>query len=552
MNIDVLMKIVKKKSRIFLYYSYLIEVIFSLSSSVLIAEALSEMISAIIYQQNQDEITRKLTFFVCVSLGLIFLSVVNKFNLFFRTKKTAYCIENEVYNYFFKVKYYDNIKKDEMQANITKTLIEYNSLYFSTISLMIGTSVTVVASVIYSIIITPYSLVVFAFMFIFLMIILKGKFDNIPEIRGNITKYNNDLYRNLWEGIENLEIEQFLNFESIFSRYKRNIKSLVKNRIEYNRIMVRADFLAQFGNIASIILMVLLGMTFYGFNVNSISKILPLLIIIPSVSTGIFTIPSLITNSRNIKGIKKYLNSYFIFECSNELEISELEKIHIDSLKIENVVFSYNNIHNILDGVTFELKRGQITTFIGENGCGKSTLFKICALLIPIKTGRFCICNEEGKDWIIDSLNDFNEDYRKQYWKQIHYIESLPRIIPASLEKNIILNDLYDESRFVMALKKAGLKEFEKRDLIDVRSISDGEAQKIVFARIFYHKYDIIFLDESTSHMDPQAEEKIMCEFKEFIKKENIIVAAVSHKDSFNKYSDKIYKMEQGKISILL
>lgn len=61
-----------------------------------------------------------------------------------RTKKTAYEIENEAYDYFFKIRYYDKVKKDEMQAYITRSLIEYNSLYFSTINETIRASVTIV------------------------------------------------------------------------------------------------------------------------------------------------------------------------------------------------------------------------------------------------------------------------------------------------------------------------------------------------------------------------------------------------------------------------
>ena len=552
MNIDKLMKKIKVKLKMFLCINYLVEIMYAFVSSVLIAKSLSGMISTIIYRESQEEVVQKLVLFSCVSLGIVFLSFLNKLNGFFQTKKTAYEIENEVYDYFYKIRYYDSIKKDEMQAYITRTLIEYNSLYFSTISEAVRVSVTIVVSVLYSMTITPYSIIVVIFIVGLLLIILNGKLDKVPEIREGITRYNNELYRNLWEGIENLEIERFLNPNAIFERYSENTKMLVEKRIEYNKIVVRADFLSQFGNILSVILMVIIGILIYGFHGDSIGKILPLVIIIPNISAGIFTIPTLLTNKRNIKGIRNFLNSYFVFECSGDGKPEKDEELQVGSMKVDHMFFSYNNKENILDGVSLEFVPGNITTIVGENGCGKSTLLKLCALLMPVKEGEICICNKKGDDIVIDSCNSYSESDRKKYWKQVYYMDSLPQIIPASLEKNITLNDLYDEERFKTAIKKAELKNFQKRDFIDVHSISDGEAQKIAFARIFYHKYNVIFLDESTSHMDPQTEEKVMREFRNFVREEQIIAVAVSHKNSFNIYSDVIFRMEQGKISTII
>ena len=198
MNIDHIIKKVKSKLRGFLWINYLVEIIYAVVSSVLIVNALSRMISAIIYRESHEQVVQNLVFFCVVSLGIIFLSFLNKLNTFIRTKKTAYEIENEMYAYFFKIRYYNNIQKDEMQAYLTRSLIEYNSLYFSTVNETIRVSVTIVVSVIYSMSITPYSMFVVLFIAAILWLVLKGKLDKVPVLREDIAKYNNELYRNLW------------------------------------------------------------------------------------------------------------------------------------------------------------------------------------------------------------------------------------------------------------------------------------------------------------------------------------------------------------------
>lgn len=552
MNIDHVIKKIKSKLRGFLWINYLVEIIYAVVSSVLIVNALSRMISAIIYRESHEQVVQNLVFFCVVSLGIIFLSFLNKLNTFIRTKKTAYEIENEMYAYFFKIRYYNNIQKDEMQAYLTRSLIEYNSLYFSTVNETIRVSVTIVVSVIYSMSITPYSMFVVLFIAAILWLVLKGKLDKVPALREDITKYNNELYRNLWEGIENLEIERFLNPTAIFEHYCENTKMLVDRRVKYNKIVVRADFLTQFGSILSVIFMVITGILIYGFHEDSIGRILPLVLIIPNISSGIFAIPALLTNKRNIKGIGNFLNSYFVFEYSSDEASEKNEALQASSIQVNHTVFSYDDKENILDGVSVEFVPGSITTIIGENGCGKSTLLKLCALLIPVKEGEIRICNKEGADLVITSDNHYSESGRKNYWKQIYYMDASPQIIPTSLEKNIILNDLYEKDRYEEALRKAGLSDFDKRDFIDVHSISDGEAQKIAFARIFYHHYRVILLDESTAHMDPQTEEKIMEEFQRLVREEQVIAVAVSHKNSLNRYSDSIFGLEQGNLSVTI
>ncbi len=551
MNIDNILKKINKELFIFLAGSYFCEAVQAFFSSILITQALSNLLISVIFYFNKDDILKKMLFFCLVSLGLICITFINKLFVFFRTKKTVYFIENEAYQYFFEIQYYNNIKKDEIQAYITKSLIEYNSLYFSTISGIIRVVVTLFVSVGYSIYLNPYTIFVVLFMITLLILVLGRKFDKVPEIKKEISNYQNQLYRNLWEGIENLEVERFLDANKFFQHFNKNKDMLVKKRIEHNKIMVRADFLSQFGNMVSIILMVIFGIIYRGITLVSIQVILPSVMIVPNISGGIFAIPGLFSNKKNLAGMKYYLNSYFKFKKNSNIGEGKINKLKISYIEMYNISFSYNHIDKVLDYISLKFEKGKITTITGENGCGKSTLLKICAMLIPMDKGVLKIGSEVGENFTINEDNCYMEADREKYWEEIYFAGPVPPIIPGSLEKNVILNKPYNEEKFYYALEQACLVNYENRRIINKENISDGEAQKIAFARIFYHNYQVIFMDESTSHMDPKTEEKVMKAFVAYVEKNKIIVAAVSHKQSFLCYSDLTYRIDKGKIKMM-
>nr|MDO8116388.1 ABC transporter ATP-binding protein [Candidatus Sigynarchaeota archaeon] len=64
--------------------------------------------------------------------------------------------------------------------------------------------------------------------------------------------------------------------------------------------------------------------------------------------------------------------------------------IIFSELKVENLSFSYNGVR-VLENIEFSAKKGNITTIMGPNGCGKTTLFKALDFLLPVSSGRISL-----------------------------------------------------------------------------------------------------------------------------------------------------------------
>jgi putative ATP-binding cassette transporter len=183
-------------------------------------------------------------------------------------------------------------------------------------------------------------------------------------------------------------------------------------------------------------------------------------------------------------------------------------------------------------------RRGEWTLVKGESGCGKTSLIKAINGLWPYGQGDIV----------------FPEDIRSYYAAQDVKLQQI------SLKRLVCLPDsesVYSDARVAAALHKAGLGEFIEHLGDEAREgklwdqvLSGGQKQKLMLARILLHQPGILFLDEATGALDPEA--KIA--FHEAIKEncQSITVISVMHEPEPPKaangasFYDSILLVEDG------
>ncbi len=138
----------------------------------------------------------------------------------------------------------------------------------------------------------------------------------------------------------------------------------------------------------------------------------------------------------------------------------------------------------ILDGISFELKRAQITTVIGPNGAGKTTLTNIVSGLIN---------NFEGE---IERAPEL----RIGYLPQKVYVNTL---MPLSVLPLLRLTQNSSDQEIEHALAQTGVSYLKQRQ---VRSLSEGELKRVLLARTTLGQPDLIVLDEPTAGVDVSGE----------------------------------------------
>lgn len=205
------------------------------------------------------------------------------------------------------------------------------------------------------------------------------------------------------------------------------------------------------------------------------------------------------------------------------------------AIEVRNLTKEYENFK--LENVSFNVGKGTIIGFIGENGAGKSTTIKAILNLIKKDNGLITVLgkeinrNEKGiKNELGIVLNDgnFNEKLN---------VKAINKIM-----KNIYKR--WDDDVFYKYIEKFNIDTSKK-----IEEFSKGMKMKLSIAIALSHKAKILILDEATSGLDPVARDEVLDILMEFIQNEENSILMSSHITSdLEKIADYITFIHNGKI----
>jgi zinc transport system ATP-binding protein len=175
-------------------------------------------------------------------------------------------------------------------------------------------------------------------------------------------------------------------------------------------------------------------------------------------------------------------------------------------LRAENISYSQGG-RLILDNISFELRRGEITTIIGPNGAGKSTLTNIVNGLIDRYNG----------------VIERSPDLRIGYLPQKVYVNTL---MPLSVERLLRLTRKSSDEEIDHALTQSEVGYLRRRQ---VGSLSEGELKRVLLARTTLGKPDLLVLDEPTAGVDVSGEIRMYQLIGELREQLQCAVLLVSH-----------------------
>lgn len=225
-------------------------------------------------------------------------------------------------------------------------------------------------------------------------------------------------------------------------------------------------------------------------------------------------------------------------------EVTDGRDITFSGAAAENVTFSYGE-EKILDALSIDINKGIITGIIGRSGSGKSTLLKLFMRFWKTQGGKISVSGEDINSINTSSLRNA-ESFVTQETELFH----------DSIENNIRIAKL-DATRedIIAACKKASIHDFIMTlpDGYDTNvgelgsTLSGGERQRIGLARAFLHDAPFMLLDEPTSNLDSLNEAVILKALRD--EAAGRTVALVSHRKSTMCICDKVYSVENGRLS---
>lgn len=213
-------------------------------------------------------------------------------------------------------------------------------------------------------------------------------------------------------------------------------------------------------------------------------------------------------------------------------------------LKAENIHKTYRN-NKVLQGVSFEVHRGEIKILCGPSGSGKSTLLRCLNLIAQPEKGHVWLEGEE----ITTSTMDLNKARQKigfvfQDFNLFNHLSALKNV-SIGLEK---VKDMPKEEARKLALKelqRVGLEEHAHKYPAE---LSGGQKQRVAIARAHAMNPVIMFYDEPTSALDPQLIGEVLDVMKQ-LAQEKVTSLVVTHELGFaQSVGDEMLFMTEGKI----
>ncbi|MDR1473661.1 MAG: amino acid ABC transporter ATP-binding protein [Lactobacillales bacterium] len=213
-------------------------------------------------------------------------------------------------------------------------------------------------------------------------------------------------------------------------------------------------------------------------------------------------------------------------------------------LKIHNLKKSYGDLE-VLKGISFKIKKGEVVVIIGPSGCGKSTLLRCINGFEKISSGEVFL-----EDQLISNSQNWTE-IRKRIGMVFQSYDLFPH---RNILNNLILGPmkvLKEEKAKATKdanelLKRVGL--FDKKFMYP-RELSGGQKQRVAIARALIMKPEVMLFDEVTASLDPEMVREVLDLLLGLARSGNTMLI-VTHEMNFAKaVADKVIFMDQGKIA---
>ncbi|MEH6309087.1 peptidase domain-containing ABC transporter [Olivibacter sp. CPCC 100613] len=215
-----------------------------------------------------------------------------------------------------------------------------------------------------------------------------------------------------------------------------------------------------------------------------------------------------------------------------------------DSIKLQNVSFSYPGNEPALKNINLTIPKGKTTAIVGMSGSGKSTLIKLLLNFYKpqkgtIRVGDTPLTKISPKFWRMNCGVVTQESFIFSDSIAANIALTEEDINPMLLEKSLKIACL---NEFVNALP-LGLN---TKIGAEGNGISQGQRQRLLIARAIYKQPEIIMLDEATNSLDANNEKMIVENLEEFFEGRTVII--VAHRLSTVKNADNIIVIDNGKV----
>ena len=210
-------------------------------------------------------------------------------------------------------------------------------------------------------------------------------------------------------------------------------------------------------------------------------------------------------------------------------------------LKVQNLEFTYPKSNKkAVNGVSFEIKKGEIFGFLGPNGAGKTTTQKVIIGLLREYGGNVEILGKSLQSWKTDLYNRIGVGFElPNHYQKLTALENLDFFAS------------FYRQRTISPMKLLKMVELEEDANQRVGTFSKGMKSKLNFARSLLNDPEVLFLDEPTTGLDPISSRLIKNIIKQKRKEGKAIFLTTHNMNDADELCDRVGFIVEGKITLI-
>lgn len=214
-------------------------------------------------------------------------------------------------------------------------------------------------------------------------------------------------------------------------------------------------------------------------------------------------------------------------------------------VKLEAVTKIYHmgevDIHAV-DGIDFEIQKGEFVVIVGPSGAGKTTVLNILGGMDSASSGRVCVDGQDIAKYNQKKLTKYRREDIGFVFQFYNLVPNLTALENVELAMQICKNPLNAQT----VLRDVGL---EKRMKNFPAQLSGGEQQRVSIARALAKNPKLLLCDEPTGALDYQTGKAILKLLQDMCRERGMTVVVITHNSAIAPMADRVIKIKNGRVS---
>ena len=214
-------------------------------------------------------------------------------------------------------------------------------------------------------------------------------------------------------------------------------------------------------------------------------------------------------------------------------------------VKLEQVTKVYHvgevDIHAV-DGIDFEVQKGEFVVIVGPSGAGKTTVLNILGGMDTASTGRVLVDGKDIAKYSQRKLTGYRRDYIGFVFQFYNLSPNLTALENVELASHICKNPLNAKR----VLQEVGLGE---RMGNFPAQLSGGEQQRVSIARALAKNPKLLLCDEPTGALDYQTGKAILKLLQDMCRQKGMTVIVITHNTAITPMADRVIRIKNGRVS---